>query len=211
MLYLYVDFLVGSIPLIGTNNKHMQTLATSMPSLRSLVYDSGIHISLAFQLVRPIIRAALLAVHTTAAITTPAAATHAATTTASEGHNSDPSTTTTEPESIHSIPDYLIPWYPLGDNIKSVVIEYYSNNTTTGGSNINTTTATSNDNITIENSQNSDPNGVDLWRYVSPEFIILYWTLGLSDLSTPNERYMAEIKKLKVSVVWFIVGCILYV
>ena len=209
MIYLYVDFLVGSIPLSGANNKHMQTLATSMPSLRSLVYDSGIHISLAFQLVRPIIRAALLAVHTTTTSTTPAAATHAATTsTASEGHNSYPSTTTTTttdpeplPSSIHpsQIPDYLIPWYPLGDNIKSVVIEYYSN--TTNNTTANTMKGQNYDDPHNVEKRETDGDGVDLWRYVSPEFIILYWTLGLSDLSTPNERYTAEIKKLKVRVV----------
>ena len=53
-LCIFLDFLVA-----GASN--IQTIAKLMPSFHSLLVDSGIALPVAFQLVRPLLRAALQA------------------------------------------------------------------------------------------------------------------------------------------------------
>jgi len=55
LLIQYSDFLLGS----GLSPKAMESISTSMPSLNALIEEIGLTLPVAFQLVRPLMRAAL--------------------------------------------------------------------------------------------------------------------------------------------------------
>ena len=158
---------MGAVPLSG---RHIQHIAELMPSFRSLVCESGLNLSVAFQLVRPLLRAALIA-----------------------GEDSTMST----------VPEFLRPWHPFSDDIRSVVIQYYSPKCThcTDGRGEHGTSGTCSDepeSVTVMETaaaqtedikqQKAVVKDVDIWSCVSYNLVITFWSLSLSDLSCPVDR-----------------------
>lgn len=171
VLMQFTDFLLGSIATIG---KQMEASAQLVPSLQSLVRDSGLSLSVAFQLVRPLIRASL-----------------------SCGDSPD------------DAPDYLHHWHPFHPETRELVVDYYRSRRI---EKIKAAAKAAFDRAELAAiCEGKDECGMavkdfeaieeqsepDVWTVLSPEFVILFWTLGLNDLSVPNDRYLLEIRRLK--------------
>eukprot|EP01035_Chromulina_nebulosa_P018828 gene18828-24607_t len=122
VLVQFADFLVA-------NAKNIETIVCIFPPARQLVEDIGLSLPVMFQLVRPLLRAAL-------------------------SYGID----------VKQSPSYLQPWHPL-----------------------------SNEMIDLVKGQVDE----DIWRSMSPQCYLLFWSLSLYDITVPDNCYAIEIKRLR--------------
>jgi hypothetical protein len=123
---LFMEFLLVSE---AGKKGALDDILALMPPMHSLLTEIGLSIPVAFQLVRPIIRAALEC-------------------------GEDPST----------VPSALRQWHPFGPEMIDVIQKHFP---------------------------------VDTWSVLSPQLMIVFWSLSLYDLSTPTSRYDQELRRAK--------------
>ena len=121
VLMQFTEFLVSGV-------KNLESLARLMPPLETMLGELKMAVPVAFQVIRPLMRAALQC-----------------------------------GENLADAPIYLQRWHPSSPEV-------------------------------ISAAKNCLPK--ETWEYITPEFLISFWSLSLYDISVPEKRYEFEIKRI---------------
>lgn len=152
MLMQYTEFLLNvddSKEDISSHYLFDFSLLDVLPSMYELLYDKKLSIPVAFQLVRPILRSALL--H------------HLKMKNNAKSSEDDDSSSKRNVE----VEAKLEKWNPLSAAFINTIVQYHEDKGTSA-----------------------------IWKTISPELYIIFWSCTNSDLQIPTKRYEAEIKKL---------------
>ena len=221
VLMQFTDFFVGGA------TRGPDYMARLMPSMESLLNDTGLTVPVAFQLVRPIMRAALQKWPNVADLETLLSSIEGESNShypkgGKDRHSKDNKgkDKDREKEREKMMVVTLGPWHPFGQRMLNTVKTYLSERQSEARERtrqkeremlelkLQLQTDTDGDastgmsmSVTHETEttpvKDEDPDDVDVWSVLSPELYLLFWALSLYDVYVPTEKYESELKRLK--------------